>query len=159
MEGSLSVEGIIPADAPLWEESELSLAAPLAAKLQATTAGSGEIVVRGRLTGVMANECRRCLSPVETELDMEVVMVFGDPSEEDEEGGEIYLIPDLERMLELDEAVRGEMLLNIDRFVECDPECRGLCPRCGINRNEKACDCTPDERDSRWDALRALKSE
>lgn len=158
-EGSLSVEGVIPPDAPLWEESEIRLASPLAAKLQATSAGSGEVVVTGRLTGVLANECRRCLKPVDSELDLEVVMVFGDRSEDGDEGGEIHLIPDLERMLELDEAVREELLLNADRFVECDPGCRGLCPRCGINRNEKACECTLDEHDPRWDALRALKSE
>ena len=61
--------------------------------------------------------------------------------------------------LDLKEAVREELILAIDPFVVCDPECKGLCPKCGVNRNTDSCDCTTDEPDPRWDALRSLQNE
>jgi len=38
----------------------------------------------------------------------------------------------------------------------CGPECRGLCPQCGADRNRGACGCATEETDPRWEALRAL---
>jgi len=38
----------------------------------------------------------------------------------------------------------------------CRPECRGLCPQCGADRNREACNCVADAVDPRWEALRAL---
>jgi uncharacterized protein len=38
----------------------------------------------------------------------------------------------------------------------CAEDCQGLCPSCGVNRNESHCDCGNEARDPRWDALRAL---
>ena len=61
--------------------------------------------------------------------------------------------------LDLEEPVLEEMILGIDRYVVCSPECKGLCPRCGVNRNVDSCDCTEEGTDPRWDALRALKEE
>jgi uncharacterized protein len=61
--------------------------------------------------------------------------------------------------LDLSEPVREEVVLAIDPYVVCDPECKGLCPRCGANLNVEVCGCSFDEPDPRWDALRALKEE
>jgi len=38
----------------------------------------------------------------------------------------------------------------------CAPSCQGLCPRCGVNRNETECGCAEAPADPRWDALRDL---
>jgi uncharacterized protein len=38
----------------------------------------------------------------------------------------------------------------------CKPECAGLCPQCGTNRNTKPCDCAQKFEDPRWDALKKL---
>ncbi len=157
-EGTLEIEATIPADDPLWEGSGLNLAEPLGVHLRAHTAGSGEVVATGRVRGRLANECRRCLKPVETGIDQEVVLVFSDAGEM-EPGGEIRPIPESVMELDLREGIREELLLDVDPFVECDPECKGLCPNCGVNRNDDTCSCTVDEPDPRWDALRALKSE
>src|SRR5262245_28637507 len=35
----------------------------------------------------------------------------------------------------------------------CREDCRGLCPRCGADRNLKSCDCASDDPDPRWAAL------
>jgi len=59
--------------------------------------------------------------------------------------------------LDISEAVRGEVILASNPYVVCDPECKGLCPRCGANLDEEPCDCAAREIDTRWDALRGLK--
>ena len=155
-EGAVQIDADIPPDAPLWEESGLTFDQPLEARLRAHEAGSGEIVVTGRLKGHRSEPCRLCLDPVGLELELEIVMVFGDAAES---GGEIRPLDPAVVKLELDEAVREEILLNVDRFVDCGPDCKGLCPDCGVNLNDETCDCTLDEPDPRWDALRSLKIE
>jgi uncharacterized protein len=59
--------------------------------------------------------------------------------------------------LELGQAVREEVVLAMNPYVVCDPECPGLCPQCGANLKEGPCGCEEDELDPRWDALRELK--
>lgn len=39
----------------------------------------------------------------------------------------------------------------------CREECRGLCPVCGGDRNERECDCEREVSDPRWSALAELK--
>jgi uncharacterized protein len=39
----------------------------------------------------------------------------------------------------------------------CREECRGLCPVCGGDRNERDCDCEREVSDPRWSALSELK--
>jgi uncharacterized protein len=59
--------------------------------------------------------------------------------------------------LELTEDVRQTVLVEIPWHPLCREDCRGLCPRCGVDRNATECGCDPGPRDSRWDALRELR--
>jgi uncharacterized protein len=38
----------------------------------------------------------------------------------------------------------------------CDPECKGLCPQCGVNLNEEPCQCEEIRIDPRLAPLREL---
>ena len=158
-EGSVAVEASVSAEDELWKDSDLRWAGDVAVTLRASFAGTGEVVARGRAEGTLLQECRRCLEPVETPLAAELTMVFvAGGSDEEEEGG-AYAFEASGSELELGDAVREELILALNPFVVCDPECRGLCPRCGANLNEDSCGCTEDEVDPRWAALRDLKSE
>lgn len=158
-EGSVRVEARLAPDAPLWHESGVSWAGPVEVELVASHAGTGEVVVRGGIEGTLAQECRRCLEPVQTEFADEVTMVFvsaGTEGAEDDDGVHVY---DSGDVLDMSDAVREEVILAVDPYVVCDPECRGLCPHCGVNLNTDSCDCGTVEADPRWDALRALKEK
>ena len=158
-EGTLEISAEIPADDPLWGGSDLRFRGPLRVSARASIAGSGEVLVDTTLRGELDQQCRRCLSAVVTPVDLNVLLVFGAVDEEAGDDGEIRpLDPDV-LVLDLGEAVREELILAVDPFVLCDPECRGLCPRCGVDRNKETCECTLEEPDPRWDALRALKKE
>jgi uncharacterized protein len=159
-EGSLRVQGQIPPDDPLFEGTGVRLGAPLRVDLKATESTSGEVVVRGTIEGTLAQECRRCLDPVDVPLREEVTFVFSPPDLlGGEDDGEIRVLPAGELELDLSEPIRDEVVLAAPTYTLCDPECKGLCPHCGADLNETTCDCGATEPDPRWDALRALKNK
>lgn len=159
-EGSLEVRADIPTDDPCWEGTELLFSAPLSVSGQVRSVASGEVFARLRLQGVLAQECRRCLEPVSTEVDEELDLLFF-PGEDvgglDEEG--VRLLPEGVDSLDLLDAIREEVVLSQSPLALCRPDCKGLCPQCGINLNQERCQCTKVESDPRWDALRALNEE
>jgi uncharacterized protein len=91
---------------------------------------------------------------VDVPVSEKVGLVFAtDPSATEGEG--YYLVPARAQEIDLRQALREEVLLALPQFVECRPDCKGLCPTCGANLNEGPCGCgkAPDPR---WDALRVL---
>jgi uncharacterized protein len=159
-EGEALLDARIPADDPMWEGFGLGWTGPVEVELRIASAGTGELVARGHVSGALRVECRRCLEPVDTRIDEDVTLVFVE-EEEAEEGdtGEVRTFPGSSGSLDLSQALREEIVLAIDPYVVCDAECKGLCPRCGTNLNEGTCSCVDDDPDPRWDALRSLKDK
>lgn len=157
-EGSVLLEEEIPADAALWEDSAIEWDGPVDVRARVSYAGTGEIVVRGSLGGRLRRQCRRCLDPVGEEFELDLTLVFvSDASEAESAESGTFLLDPTGNELDLQEAVREEVILGMNPYVECDPECPGLCPRCGKDLKDGPCDCTQEELDSRWDALRKLR--
>lgn len=161
--GPVHLREEVPKDADLFAGVDLPLSSALVVDVTVSSLYSGELVVRGTLAGTLSRHCRRCLEAVEAPFEQEVDLLFvpEDPLEsgleEDEEGVHVYAAGSAK--LELGEAIREETILAAPIYVECSPDCRGLCPQCGTNLNEDDCECTPGEPDPRWDALRTLKKE
>jgi uncharacterized protein len=108
------------------------------------------VVTRGTIQAPWRAACSRCVQPVEGDITVHVHELFEpEPLE-----GETYRLD--EDALDLEPLVRDALLLELPAAPLCDPECRGLCPTCGADRNETTCDCTFDELDPRWAALRSL---
>ena len=159
-QGSVLVAAEIPGDDSLWEGSGVPWAGPVDVALRASYSGSGEIVVRGGVTGPLEQECRRCLEPVRSGFELDVTMVFVSSDESEGGGaGDARIYDAKASELDLGEAMREELILALDAYVVCDPECKGLCPECGVNRNTGTCSCSREESDPRWEALRTLKEK
>jgi uncharacterized protein len=158
-EGTLEIQAAIPSDDPSWDGTELRFSTPLSISGQAQWLTSGEVLVRVSLLGRLAQECRRCLDSVEVPVEEEVTLLFVPPGEAAEEDEGVRLLPADMVELDLAEAIREEVILSQWPFALCRPDCRGLCPRCGTNLNEEICQCSSEELDPRWDALRALNEE
>lgn len=158
-EGSVLVEASVPAQDELWDGADLAWTGDVEVRVRASEAGTGEVVARGTVHGKLAQECRRCLTPVETDFRSDLTMVFLSEEQDAEDDGGVYLFEATGRELDLGGAVREEVILAMNPYVVCKPECRGLCPRCGTDLNEDSCDCTEEDLDPRWAALRELKSE
>jgi uncharacterized protein len=62
---------------------------------------------------------------------------------------------DEHHLVDLTEAIRQQVLLNIPMVTLCKEECAGLCSQCGHDLNLGPCDCEP-EVDSRFSILKTL---
>jgi uncharacterized protein len=109
------------------------------------------IVVRGEIHALWRAECSRCVKPVSGEISVHVDELF----EPDAVDGETYRLD--EDSLDLEPLVRDAVLLELPPAPLCRAECAGLCPECGVDHNEAACDCVLTESDSRWAALKSLE--
>lgn len=142
----------------VWEDFPARFAAPVRLELRAEPLRDGGVHVTGRVATRVALSCRRCLKEVEEPLEVDVDLWFRpdvDPTEEDER---VYALEESEALvLDLTPALREELHLAVPTYPTCRPDCPGLCPKCGARRDEEECDCTLDEPDPRWDALRALR--
>lgn len=161
-EGSVVVDARIPPEDPMWVGMDPPWAAPVEASFNISMAGSGEVIARGHVHGVLQQACRRCLEPLERTFDGDLTMVFIDEEDFEEDGdedGATRIIHASDRELDLSRAVREEVFLAIEPYVVCSPECKGLCPGCGTNLNDGSCTCERNELDPRWEALRKLKEK
>lgn len=155
----LRVEGRIEADDDLFTSFSFTYQGPLTVVLNASWAGSGELVVRGGVVGKVGQECRRCLGPVERQVDVGITLLFAPSDLLDEDESETYRLDLGVREIDLGPYVRDEVGLAIPVFAECRADCRGWCAGCGENLNESKCKCSPEGIDPRWDALRALENK
>ncbi|HEX2202201.1 MAG TPA: DUF177 domain-containing protein [Longimicrobium sp.] len=156
--GEVQLREQVPPDHPVLTDSGVALSSPLSVDLTARSVGEG-VLVRGTLRGAVRTACRRCLAPVEQDVDAEVDLLFMAPTGEEgeEEDGEVYPLPARGDDLDLTDAVREQVLLAVPQYALCQEECRGLCPSCGANLNEGACECVPEAAPSPWDALKNVK--
>ena len=115
----------------------------------------GGVMASGTVAAPWTGECRRCGGPVGGEVRSEVRERYVAESEADVDD-EAYPLADDE--LDLEPLARDAVLLELPLAPLCAPDCLGLCPQCGINRNVEACTCEQPV-DPRWSALDALRDE
>ncbi len=156
---TLRVEGRIETDQALFEGLPFVSEEPFNVVLNASWAGSGELVVRGGVEGTVSQDCRRCLDRVERQVDVDITLLFVPSDLLEEEDSETYRLEMGVGEIDLEPYICEEVILAIPAFAECRVDCRGLCAGCGENLNESECKCLPGGMDPRWDALRALENK
>jgi uncharacterized protein len=156
--GEVALREEVPPDHPMWSGTAVELLRPLQVDLTAREVGEG-VLVRGSLRTAVRLSCRRCLEPVEQEVDAHVDLLFASPLEGEEEGddGEVYPLPPRGDVLDLTDAVREHVVLETPALALCREDCRGLCPSCGADLNHGACECAPQAVPTAWEALKDVK--
>ena len=122
-----------------------------------------ELRIQGQYTVEMAAECDRCLGSARFPLDARFDLFYRPMSfiardeevEIDEGEAEIGFYEN--GGLELEDILREQVLLALPMQRVCSDECKGICPFCGRNRNESACDCRIENAGDRWGALRKIE--
>ena len=123
-----------------------------------------EIRVKGSYSVRMEADCDRCLEPAPFPIDGKQFDLFYRPDTFSVEQSEIHLKEGETEVgfyegggLELNDVLREQVLLDLPMQRTCRPDCKGVCPYCGQNRNKAACACKEKPSDERWSALRNLK--
>lgn len=99
------------------------------------------VLASGTVTTAWEGQCRRCLSRAGGELRADLRELFeerGDPET-------TYRLAGQE--LDLEPMARDAVLLELPLAPLCRPDCRGLCPICGTDRNYASCRCQAESGD------------
>jgi len=121
----------------------------------------GDLFFGGHFASEVTGTCARCLTDYSFPLDRDFNFVLKPATEQAEnvelEGEDLALSYYQGDEVDLDPLVREAMILALPTRPLCREDCRGLCPRCGVNRNSVTCECRDEWTDPRFSILRTLK--
>jgi len=122
LEGEEASEALcLPAD----EEAQAT--GPIRYELHAQLAVR-ELIVTGSVAARIRFACSRCATPFE--IDVHDRAFFFEKE-----------LEELHSPVDLTGEVRESIILAFPTYPVCQSACRGLCPRCGANRNREQCGC------------------
>ena len=122
-----------------------------------TTAMTDGLSFRLRFSADYAGPCARCLEPASWHVDVDAHAVHDADSDEVDLRSDH--VDDHTNQLDVTGWAQEEVGLVFPTKVLCRPDCRGLCPQCGIDLNEHPDHAHEKPMDSRWDALKDLQLE
>jgi uncharacterized protein len=153
--GEISFDEKVTQSSPLHAEGRAEL----------LTASLAEIRIHGKLSVKMEAACDRCLEPASVDAVKEFDLVYV-PADEAQAGGEKEVdAAGVEvgyyegRGLQLNDVLREVVLLALPMQLVCQEECKGICPACGGNRNQRSCDCHAETMDDRWSKLKSFRAQ
>jgi len=145
--------------APGGDEPSFTLVEPLRFELRAQTMGT-DVFLEGLLEGTLEAECSRCLARYRHALRDDFKLLLEEAGERipsDPEGAECLARDGICLGDEIEEGLYRGSVLTLDSFFSevvacampiqtlCGEDCAGLCPICGVDRNENRCDCRVEE--------------
>jgi uncharacterized protein len=104
------------------------------AKISRTPQG---LLVQGRFHAGFESECVRCLTDYEQPLEIDFSELYAFSTRSVSESG--LILPE-DAHIDLEPLVREYLLIEIPISPLCRPDCKGLCPVCGEDLNERLCE-------------------
>lgn len=163
---------LTPHDLPnavVWERSgDFKLNEPVKVEVALTRVG-GLVEVEGRFATRAETSCGRCLKDFSLDLNESFELTFTnepltvhDEGADEEDGVELSaeelgLISFVGESIDLTEAIAEQLFLALPVRPLCSEECKGLCPHCGVDLNEKECHCVPLDFSNKFAALKGIK--
>ena len=117
-----------------------------------TATWAGKIVeVSGSLRTTITSSCGRCLKPITSHLQIEVLLCYSELAGDEEDVAEevelhsedLGLISFSGTEIDLRPDIQQEIIMAIPQQLVCEDACKGLCPNCGIDLNREQCTCAP----------------
>jgi uncharacterized protein len=137
---------------------------PFTATITIKAEGAGVFHVNGTVEATASLECSRCLKrfifPVkETSMDFDLVPEGSRTMPAEHELGRSELDTEFYQGEEIGpkEFIREQLLLAIPMVPLHSPDCKGLCPVCGGDRNERDCGCRIGTMEGVMHPFEALK--
>jgi uncharacterized protein len=111
------------------------------------------LIVQGNFNGKTNLECVRCLTDFWQPLHWDFTELYAFNKKSVTDSG--LLLPD-DAQIDLQPLLREYALLEIPINAVCRTDCKGLCPVCGENLNERDCGHRPEAGDSPFSELKNL---
>ncbi|GEM_PF-3252966 len=150
----------IPPDEELWTDSGLTFSGAVEVDGAAALTAEGGVVVRGSWKAPVLYECGRCLEAVDVAVERPLTLLYAPSGGWEAEDPDVRTIGYQQITLDLEEAIREEVLLEIPRYflpVEKD----GRCTECGdpVERFRSPPEEPESGTDPRWAVLEALQPD
>ncbi len=112
----------------------------------------GNIELKGTAKATLELICSRCLESFTQNVECIVDECFSHQPTDD-------MLPiTAADTVDIGQCVHSSILMSLELLRICSPNCKGLCPVCGVNRNEVSCSCSQSEprKDNPFAALQGL---
>lgn len=158
--GTAALAGSIPSDSELWDGSGLRFSRPVEVAGSAAPAVGGGVVVQGSWRALLVYECGRCLDDLQVAVERPLVLLFVQDGSREAADPDVRVIDRRERLLDLQDAIREEIVLEAPRYYTADEE-DGRCTRCGspVEEYRSGPRGSEPDADPRWAALKALQTD
>jgi uncharacterized protein len=117
------------------------------------------IYLSGEIKTLIELICGRCLK----KLEFPVAMPFAEKFFQESQAGQTVDQEALDdgytyagNEICLDDLIEQNLIMNLPLKIVCQDACKGFCPKCGINLNQKHCECVIEEVDPRLAVLEKL---
>ena len=143
-------------------DDQFKVVAPVALDVEIAK-DARKVRLTGQIQTTLSTDCSRCLEPFSIDVDAAIDSMFLPASANKAEADDEVAAEDLgvsyyrDDIIDLGEMMREQFYLTLPMKPLCRPDCLGLCPVCGINRNRETCACQTEWVDPRLDALRQFK--
>jgi len=119
--------------------------------------GYSEISINGKIQTIAELECDRCLSFYQQDLNSSFKIILSQVDLSIMNSNE-NIIPISSNTNEVDitSPIRDTLILSVPMKKLCRKDCKGLCPKCGVNLNIEKCKCVTTSIDSRWNPLKKI---
>lgn len=121
--------------------------------------GTNKISIKAVTALTLSIPCDRCLTAVDTKIDLVVddIVDFADDASEEETQIEKDYIDGYN--LDADKLLFSELLVSMPGKTLCKDDCKGLCLKCGTNLNIKECGCDREVLDPRMSVFKDILNE
>ena len=158
--GVTSISKSIPVDEFNFEDKEFS--GPIYVNLKAVKEKIGRVWIEGDIEAIAIFQCDRCLDTIKDEIiaDVNLLIRRKAPQEEEEKEKNDYTIIEADSSeVDITKYLKDSILLSLPYKKLCSPDCKGICPECGVNLNKEDCDCGKKNVDPRLEQLKNLKNK
>jgi uncharacterized protein len=115
------------------------------------------VFLSGTATATVEGECGRCLRPVSETLVVQLRELFAYEHSTTDETTDADEVGRLQGdLINLEPVLRDAVVLALPTHPLCRADCPGMCPECGVPRDELPADHSHQQVDSRWSALSQL---
>jgi uncharacterized protein len=99
--------------------------------------------------------CDRCLDTYKSKFDETIEQLY-QLGHSELDSDEIEILPENSKEIDITKTIHDVFIVNRPMQLLCDQNCKGLCVNCGINLNNKSCDCQDENVDPRLEKLKSL---
>ncbi|MEV2239990.1 YceD family protein [Micromonospora sp. NPDC049891] len=152
-----TVERVVPAPSDLGVELiGVPEGAGLDLDLRMESVSEG-VLVSGTVSGPIRGECGRCLREINDSVTVTIQELYAyensttDITTEEDEVGRMQ-----GDLIDLEPALRDAVVLALPNNPLCRQDCPGLCPECGVHRDDLPADHSHQQIDPRWAGLSQL---